>query len=280
LAVLNGEQLVGGVALRITDLGPAHIVRPSMLYNPIILGQGTVHSRQRLLAVLVEEMARRRLIVRPLSCTTDTVDLREAVWHHWNLTVSWTVVSELKTWSAERSVSRPELKHELKAKAAGVVTRVEPLDADILYDLVQESMSRQHQDAELSRRQLRILAEAAGTNGLLTVTRDGSGAPLGAGFVMAIGSRVVYDVWAGTAAKGLKIGVAVARYLFLLKELQAKGYEYFDWCGASQPGYSQFKLEFGGTLVTRLAVASEPLWFKAAEPIYARLLNAARRIQP
>ena len=34
LGVLDGEQLVGGVALRIMDVGPAHMVRSSMLYNP------------------------------------------------------------------------------------------------------------------------------------------------------------------------------------------------------------------------------------------------------
>jgi hypothetical protein len=224
-------------------------------------------------------MTRRRLVVRPLSCTTDTVDLREAVWRHWNLTVSWTVVSDLKTWSVDQSASRAELKQGRKAERAGATTRVEPLDADILYDLMQESMLRQHQDAYVTRGQLRILAEAAGTNGLLTVTRDASGAPLGAGFVMALGPRVVYDIWAGTSAKGLEMGVAAARYLFLLRELQARGYAYFDWCGASQPGYSSFKLEFGGTLTTRLAVAREPLWFRIAEPAYARLHGFERGIR-
>ena len=279
LGAFDHDQMAGGVALRISDIGPVHVVRPSMLYNPIVLGEGSTHSRQRALAVLVDEMTRRRLVVLPLSCTTDTVDLREAVWRHWDLTVSWTVVSELKTWSADRSVSRAELKQGRKAERAGVVTRVEPLGADILYDLMQASMSRQRQDAHLTREQLRILAEAAGASGLLTVTRDNSGVPLGAGFVMAIGPRVVYDIWAGTSTKGLEMGVAAARYLFLLKELQDRGYAYFDWCGASQPGYSSFKLEFGGALATRLAVAREPLWFRAAEPVYARLHDIERRIR-
>lgn len=279
LAAFDNDRMAGGVALRLTDIGPVHVVRPSMLYNPIVLGEGSTHSRQRALAALVDEMTRRRLVVRPLSCTTDTVDLREAVWRHWDLTVSWTTVSELKTWSADRSVSRAELKQGRKAERAGVVTRVEPLDADILYDLMQASMSRQHQDAYLTREQLRILAEAAGANGLLTVARDSGGAPLGAGFVMAIGPKVVYDVWAGTSTKGLEMGVAAARYLFLLRELQARGYACFDWCGASQPGYSSFKLEFGGTLTTRLAVTREPLWFRVAEPVYTRLHDIKRRIQ-
>src|SRR5664280_1767890 len=70
LGVLDGEQLVGGVALRITDVGPVPVVRPSMLYNPIVIGAGSAQRRQQVLAALLEEMACRKLVVRHLNCTT------------------------------------------------------------------------------------------------------------------------------------------------------------------------------------------------------------------
>jgi len=270
LAVLDGEQLVGGVALRITDVGPLQVVRPSMLYNPIVIGAGSAQRRQQVLAALLEEMACRKLVVRHLNCTTDMVDLREAVWHHWDLTAAWTVMQDLKTWTLD-DVSRGELKQMRKAQRAKVTAGVEPLDANTLYDLVQVSMSRRRQPIGASRAQLRTLVEAAGTHGMQVVARDVDGVPLSACFVMAHGTRVAYGLWGGTSAIGLTTGAAVAMYVSTLKELQARGYEYFDWCDASYPGYSDFKLEFGGTLTTRLAISREPQWLTALVPVHVHL---------
>ena len=101
LGVFDGEKLVGGVALRIRDVGPVHVVRSSMLYNPIVIAAGSVQGRQKILATLLEDLDRRRLIVASLACTTDMVDLRQAVWHHWKLMVSWTVVITLKIWTLD-----------------------------------------------------------------------------------------------------------------------------------------------------------------------------------
>lgn len=271
LGVLDGEQLVGGVALRIMDAGPAHMVRSSMLYNPIVVGAGSAQSRQKVLGTLLEDMARRRLVVPPLTCTTDMIDLRQAVWHHWNLTASWTVVTALRTWILEEDVSRAELKQMRKSQRAEVTVCVEPLDAGVLYDLMQTTMSRQGQDMRLTRGQLRMLVEATGTHSIQTVVRGADGIPLSAGLAMAHGTRTAFDIWAGTSAIGLAKGASVARYICLIQELQATGYEYFDWCGANLPGVADFKLEFGGTLTTRLAISREPLWFRAAFPVHMRL---------
>jgi hypothetical protein len=279
LGVLEGDQLVGGVALRVMDVGPLHMVRSSMLYNPVVIAAGSAHSRQKVLGTLLEDLARRRYVVPPLTCTTDTVDLRQAVWHHWNVTTSWTVVSALKPWVLEEDVSQAELNKVRKAQRAEVTARVEPFDADVLYDLMQATMSRQGQDGHLTRRQLRTLVEATGVHGTQVVVRDGDGVPLSAGIVMAHGTRAVFDIWAGSSAVGLAKGAAVARYVFLLKELQARGYEYFDWCGANLPGVSDFKLEFGGILTTRLAISREPLWFRAAFPVYVRLSQLKGRLR-
>ena len=271
LGVFDGEQLVGGVALRITDVGPVHVVRPSMLYNPIVIAVGSAQSRQKVLATLLEDMARRRLVVPSLACTTDMVDLRQAVWHHWNLMASWTVVTALRTWTLD-DVSRGELTKMRKAQRAEVTARVEPPDADVLYDFVQESMSRRGIEESLSREQLRILIEAAGAHGMQVVVRDVDGTPSSTLFLMFHGTRAAYGIWAGTSAIGLTKGAAVAMYVFILKELQARGYEYLDWGGASLPGVSDFKLEFGGTLTTRLAISREPLWYKAARLVHVCLL--------
>ena len=271
LGVLSGERLVGGVALRIVDAGSEHVVRPLMLYNPVVIAAGSAQSRQQVLAALLEDMARRRLIVPRLTCTTDMVDLRQAVWHHWDLTASWTVVTALRTWVLEKDVSRAELKQMRKAQRAEVTACIEPPDADVLYDLLQSTMTRQGVEEDLTREQLHVLVEGAGAHGMQVVARGVDGSPLSAGFVMAHGSKTVYDIWAGTSAIGLAKGAAAARYVFLLGELQAKGYEYFDWCGGNVPGVSDFKLEFGSTLTTRLAISREPAWFKAAWPVYACL---------
>jgi hypothetical protein len=268
LGVLDGEHLVGGVALRITDVGPVHLVRSSMLYNPIVISVGSTQSRQKVLGTLLDDLTRRNLVVPPLTCTTDMVDLRQAVWHHWSVTPSWTVVTTLRTWVLEEDVSRAELKQMRKAQRAEVTASVEPPDADVLYDLIQATMSRQAQEVRLNKEQLRSLIEAIRTYGIQIVVRDVDGAPLSAGLVLAHGRRVAYDVWAGTSTIGRAKGAAVARYICLLKELQARGFEYFDWCGANLPGVSDFKLEFGGTLTTCLEISREPLWFKAAIAAY------------
>jgi len=271
LGVLDGEQLVGGVALRITDVGRAHVVRSLMLYNPIMIAVESAQGRQKVLGALLEDIASRRIVVPPLTCTTDMVDLRQAVWHHWNLTVGWTVVQALKTWVLEKDVSPAELRQMRKAQRAEVTAGVEPLDANALYDLVQVSMSRQRQPIGASRAQLSTLVEAAGFHGIQIVARDVDGVPLSACFVMAHGTRAAYCIWIGTSAIGLTKGATVAMYVSTLKELQARGYEYLDWCGGSLPGLSDFKLKFGGTLTTRLAISREPPWFRAAYPVYVRL---------
>ena len=211
LGVVDEEQLVGGVALRVMDEGPAHMVRSSMLYNPIVIAPGSAQGRQKVLGGLLEDMARRRLVMRPLTCTPDMVDLRQAVWHHWNLTASWTVMTALRTWVLEEDVSREKLQQMRTAQRAEVTACVEPPDANVLYDLMQATMSRQGQQMRPTREQLRTLIAVTGTHGLQTVVRGFDGVPLSAGFVMAHGTRVAYDIWAGSSAIGLAKGAAVAK---------------------------------------------------------------------
>ena len=287
LGVLDGEQLVGGVALRITDVGPLHVVRPSNIYNPIVIAVGSAQSRQKVLGTLLEDLARRRLVVRPLTCTTDMVDLRQAVWHHWNLTAAWTVVQALKTWTLEDSMSRDKRRMLRIAQRAEITAHVEPPDADVLYDFIQATVLRHGaaaiipiRERLLTRDRLHILIEAAGAHGIQIVVRDVDGVPLSACFAMAHGTRVAYGIWAGSSAIGLNKGAAVAAHVLMLQELQARGYEYFDWCDASYPGYSDFKLEFGGTLTTRLAISREPQWLKtvvAGRVHLSRLMRVVRR---
>jgi hypothetical protein len=271
LGVLNGEQLVGGVALRIIDVGPIHAVRPSILYNPIVIALGGAQSKQEVLSTLLEDMVRRRLIVPALACTTDMVDLRQAVWHHWNLTVSWTVVTALKTWKLE-DLSPAELNKTRKAHRADLTARVEPLDAGVLYDLMQASMTRQQKEIPLGREQLHVLLQSAGSHGMQVVVRDAGGEPLSAGFLMSHGTRVAYHIWSGTSPAGLTEGAAVAMYVGRLEQLKAEGYEYLDSCGASLSGLSDFKLSFGGTLRTHFAISREPLWYKAMRLVHVNLL--------
>lgn len=268
LGVFDGDALAGGVALRVVDASFIHLVRRSMHYNPIVIAAESTQARQKVLAALLEDIARRRLIVRPLTCTPDMVDLRQAVWHHWDLTASWTVMTALKTWTPEKDVSGGELKQMKKAQRAEVAARVEPPDADVLYDLMQATMTRHGEEESLTRKQLRTLVEAAGSHGIQTVVRGADGVPLSAGFVMTHGTRVVFDIWAGTSTIGLAKGAAVERYVCLLKELQSRGYEYFDWCGGNVPGVSDFKLKFGGTLTTCLSISREPVWFTAVLKAY------------
>ena len=84
-------------------------------------------------------------------------------------------------------------------------------DANVLYDLMQATMSRQGQQMRPTREQLRTLIAVTGTHGLQTVVRGFDGVPLSAGFVMAHGTRVAYDIWAGSSAIGLAKGAAVAK---------------------------------------------------------------------
>jgi hypothetical protein len=186
------------------------------------------------------------------------------------------VVTALKTWTLEEDVSRPELKKMRKSQRGKLTARVEQSDTDVLYDLMEATMSRQGQGVRLTRGQLHTLVEATGTHGTQTVVRGADGIPLSASFVMAHGTQTAYYVWSGTSAIGLAKAAAVASSICVLQELQAKGYEYFDWCGANLPGISDFKLEFGGTLTTRLAISREPMWFRTAFPVYERLSQLKR----
>jgi len=207
------------------------------------------------------------------------VDLREAVWHHWDLTAAWTVVQPLKTWILEKDVARAELRQLRKAQRAEITARVEPADADVLYDLVYASMSRRQQPVGATREQLHILVEAAGTHGMQIVARDVDGVPLSAMLVLAHGTCAAYCLWIGTSAIGLTKGATVAMYISTLQELQIREYEYLDWCGGSLPGLSDFKLKFGGTLTTRLTISREPLLIRGMYPVYARLLQFRRIVR-
>jgi hypothetical protein len=219
---------------------------------------------QRALGALLEEMAHRRLVIPSLECTPDMVDLREAVWHHWDVTPSWTVVTNLESWTIEGSVAHGEREALKKAERAQLVARVEPIDADILCDLTTATMMRQGTMMHQNRSQLRTLVEAAVPHGMQVVVRDVDGTPLSTVFIMFHGTDVAFEIWAGTSQTGLVKGAAAAQFPVVLKELQARGFGYLDWCGANLPGVSDFKLRFGGTLVTRLAISRQPVWFKAA----------------
>lgn len=264
LGVQVGEQLLGGAALRIDDIRSLHVVRPSMLYNPIVMAEGHIQTTQQALKALLREIALRGLIVRPLKSTPNVVDLREAVWDHWDLTASWTAVTALKSWDLERDISRMERQQLRKSRSAGIVASVEPSNPDVLYDLVRETILRHGHEPSLTRKQMGILVEEASAHGIQTVARATDGTPLSAGFTMWHGAHTAYDIWSGTSATGLARGTAVARYVCLLQELQARGYEYFDWCDTTAPGYSDFKLEFGGQMMTCLSIARQPWWLKSA----------------
>jgi hypothetical protein len=264
LGVFDGEQLAGGVALRVRDTGPLKFAGFSILYNPIVIAVGGYQRRQRVLGVLLDDMARRRLVIPGLTCTPDMVDLREAAWHHWDVTASWTVVTALKTWTLENSVSYRERRLVNRAERSKIVARVEPTNIDLLCDLVTSTMVRQGAKLHESRGQLRTLIESVGSHGMQVVVRDVDSTPLSTVFIMFHGARVAFEIWAGTSQAGLAKGAGAVQFPVVLKELQVRGYEYFDWCGANLPGVSDFKLEFGGTLTTRLTVSRQPSWFKTA----------------
>jgi hypothetical protein len=280
LGVHVGEQLSGGVALRIADVASLHVVRPSMIYNPIVMAEGPTQTTQQALKALLREIALRGLIVRPLKSTPNVVDLREGVWDHWDLTASWTAVTALTSWNLERDTSRTKLQQLRKSRSAGNVASVEPGNPDLLYDLVRETILRHGHEPSLTRRQMAILVEGAGAHGIQTVARGADGTPLSAGFTMWHGAHTAYDIWCGTSATGLARGAAVARYVCLLQELQAGGYEYYDWCDTTLPGYSDFKLEFGGEMMPCLSIARQPRWLKSATLIrehLSKMTGALRR---
>jgi len=264
LGVFDGNELAGGVALRVRDAGFVHMAGFSILYNSVVMAARSTQHRQQALGALVDDVARRRLVVPSLECTPDIVDLRQAVWHQWDLTASWTVMTALKTWTPRSCLSHGHWRTLKETERSKIVSHVEPIDAGILWDLVTATMLRQGVSLHQSKKQFRGLVEAVGSHGMQVVVRDVDGTPLSTAFIMYHGTRVAYDVWAGTSGMGLTKGASVAMYVFGLGELQARGFEYFDWCGANLPGVSDFKVRFGGALMTRLAISREPWWFKTA----------------
>ena len=275
LGVFDGEEQAGGVALRVRDAGFVHMVGFSIAYDPVVMAGRSSQRRQQALGVLLDDIARRRLLVPSLECTPDMVDLREAVLHHWDLRTSWTVVTALKTWTLESSVSRGERVQLRKAERLETMARVEPINSGILWDLVTATMVRQGVRLHQSKSQFCALIDSVGPHGMQVVVRDVDGTPLSSLLLMLHGPRTAYGVWSGTSTIGLSKGAAVSMYILQLQELQARGYEYFDWCGANLSGVSDFKLKFGGALATHLTISRQPLWFKAAFAGY----HYARRIR-
>lgn len=279
LAVFDEGQYCGGVALRVTDVGPVHIVRPSMWYNSLFVVGKSDQRRQHALEALLKEMEHQRLLVRPLPCTTDIVDLRQAIWRGWTVTVGWTVMQSLQSWSVERDVLAAEVRQLRKSQRIGVKACVETPDADLLHDLVRESLLRRKAAVQADREQTSILMRAYGERGIQVVARDSDGRPLSASYMIAQDNRTAYCLWIGTSALGLIQGATVAMYVATIEELKKRGYEYLDWCGGSLPGLSDFKLKFGGILRTRLTVSRMPFWLKALYPSYMGLLSLKRRLE-
>ena len=274
LVVLEGDRIVGGVSLRISCMGSFRVTRSSMLYNPIVLAEGSARSRQQVLCALLDSIVQRRIIVPSLTCTPDLVDLRSAVWKGWRLRAEWTVINDLPEWSPESQPTAAERRQARKAMRAGVTARVEEPDAGLLHTLMGETMARQATTVRITRDAVRVLVKAAGDHGLFVVVRDRNGVALAATFVMFQGCHAAYEVWSSNSVSGLAVGAPALGFLTLLKEMQVRGFQSFDWCGGNLPGVSDFKLEFGGRLVTRLSIDESPLWFKAAWSARLRLLTA------
>lgn len=278
LGVFEEGELMGGVPLRVLDVGPLHMTRSSILYNPIVLAEGSPRGRQQVLCTLLDGMCQRGLIVSSLTCTPDLVDLRSAVWKGWGLHAEWTVVNDLSTWSPAHSVTGAKKTEARKAARAGVIARVEEPDAGLLQMLMGETMGRHATKVRGTQDVLKVLLTAAGSHGLFIVARDANGAPLCAGFVMFHGSRTAYAVWTGNAAQGLAVNAPALRCITALQEVQRRGFQYYDWCGGNLSGVSDFKLEFGGQLVTRLSIDRSPLWFKMALSARSGFLTARRAV--
>jgi hypothetical protein len=271
LGVLDGGEPVIGAALRTVEAGPLHVVRSSMLRSPIVIGAGRAPTRQTILEKLLDDVARRRIVTPPCTCTTDMVALCQAVRHHWSVTASWTVAPSPRTRMHEKEVSRGERKGLEKAQRTDVTGRVELADGDVHHDPVQATVSRQEQDVRLGKHQLGISVEAAGVHSIQTTVRRDRRDPSRAGSVMTHGARVAYSSWGSTSATGSTKCAAMARCVFLLKELQARGSEYFDRCGTNLPGVSDSRLKFGGTLPAHPAISRGQLRFAAAFPVYVPL---------
>jgi len=189
------------------------------------------------------------------------------------------VLTTLRTWVPERDVSRDERARMTKAERNGLEACAEAPDVDILYDMMRSTILRHGHDPSLTREQLRILVGGTAGHGLQIVVRGRDGTPLSASLVMMQGPRVAYAAMAGSSTTGIKEGAAVVRDMTRLKELATRGYEYLDWCGANQPGIAEYKLNFGGTLTTRLAISREPLWSRAAVPVHAGLARVAAAVR-
>jgi hypothetical protein len=274
LGVFEGEDLVGGVALRTMDVGSLHIVRSPSFYSPIVLAEGSARSRQQILCALLDSIAQRRLIVTSIKCTADLIDLRSAVWKGWRLRAEWTIINDLSKWSPESQPAAAERKQARKAMRAGVTARVEEPDAELLHTLMGETMARHSTAVSTPQAVIETLMKAAGDHGLFVVARNANGVALGAAYVMFQGRHTAYGIWNGNSVRGLAVNSPVLLYTALLTELQSHGFQFFDWCGGGLPGVSDFKLEFGGRLVTKLSIDRSPLWFKAAWSARLRLLTA------
>lgn len=279
LAAFDGPRLIAGMSLRVAAMGPLRLVRPSPLYNPVILPDGSSRRRLLVLGALLDAIVQRRLIVPSLTCTPDTVDVRAAAWREWSVLPEWTVVNTLPGWSLEASCTRSLRMNVRKAGDAGITAAVEHPDAALLAGLMEMSMQRHGEGGRMTGRQLNTFMEAAADRALFVVARAADGVPVSAVCYMWNSRETAFALWGGSSPGGLSAGACSLAYATGLSELRRRGFQRIDWCGGNLPGVSDYKLEFGGDLVTRLCIAREPAWFRFMFAEYVRAATAAATIR-
>ncbi len=263
LGIFDGSKLAGGLSLRVKAAGPVHLARPFLLYNPILLADGSPRRQQLLLGSLLDELVRRRLILPSLTCTPDLLDLRTAVWKGWHLTPEWTVTNQLGDWSLEKSCERSLRADVRRARESGVTVRAESPDAQLLNRLMNASVERHGEANSTHAGLLKAYLEAAGQRTLFIVARQPDGTPVSVVCYMWSGAGTAFALWGGSSRAGLAQEASSLAYVTGLGLLQEQGFAHIDWCGGNLPGVSDHKLEYGGELVPRFSLSREPAWFRA-----------------
>ncbi|HDS11588.1 MAG TPA: peptidoglycan bridge formation glycyltransferase FemA/FemB family protein [Candidatus Wirthbacteria bacterium] len=167
-----------------------------------------------------------------------------------------------------------------RAPKDGVSVRISQdlADVDILYDLQQETVSRQHFVA-FSRQYFQELFKAfRPADQVAMFVADYQGKPLAAAMINYYGDMAVYH-YAASSSENRKIPGAYAILWEAIKEAKRRGCKYFNFWGVvgedekNHPwhGLSQFKRGFGGQEVWYLHAQDYPLnwkyplirWFEA-----------------
>ncbi len=271
LAALQGEEIVGGVALyeRDSRFGPYLSPRRLLHYNGVVMRRYATKypSEQtardlKTMGALAEALSQRGYAWATLNCTSTVGDVRPFLAAGWTATPNYTYVVSLQDSELVWSRIEQNLRRLVKrCQNDGVVVGVDE-DFDAFYSLHAETMGRIEQQTYLGRKAFGQYFEALRTAGLcrLFQARLPGGALLAGQLVLLGPCPISHTVAAAADPSSLQMGATAFLRFKVFQALAEAGFAGNDLTDASLNPVTHFKSQLGGELRLCLALSGPRSW--------------------